>query len=483
MRGLMWFKEDLRTIDNLALYHASKHCRDGVIGLYVLDPGMWKLHEVAPVRIEFILRGLKELQTALDKLNIPLIIIEVKRTEIIPQKILDLARSMDAQALFYNKQYEANELARDQAVTELLEQKDMLVSSFHDQVILEPGKIITKQGKFFSVFTPYKRTWLKTFAMSDIKILPRPRVQDKLDLKIKSLIVPHSLSGLSSTIDPASWPAGECAALHRLKAFVSKNIFQYDTDRDFPALDGTSKLSPYLAAGMISPRQCFIAALEHNHHELDSGNKGVTTWLGELIWRDFYKHVLVAVPRISKHRAFQAATDEIKWDVNETLIKAWQQGKTGYPLIDAAMRQMHATGWMHNRLRMVTAMFLTKNLFQDWRLGEKYFMENLVDGDLSANNGGWQWSASTGTDAAPYFRIFNPILQSKKFDPEGKFILTYCPELKGFDKKSIHEPYRTLPELAAKQGYPKPVIEINQNRERVLKSYKKAGLKKSASSA
>jgi len=287
-------------------------------------------------------------------------------------------------------------------------------------------------------------------------------------LGIKSSTIPEKISGFSSDINPRLWPAGEKQADQRLDKFITEKLFDYDKQRDFPAITGTSRLSPYLAAGMISARQCFQAALIENKQQLDSGNKGALTWMSELIWREFYKTILMAAPRVSMNRPYKISADKIKWDFNQKQFDAWKEGRTGYPLIDAAMRQLKQTGWMHNRLRMIVAMFLVKNLFFDWRLGETYFMSQLIDGDLAANNGGWQWCASTGTDAAPYFRIFNPITQSKRFDPEGTFIRQYCPELSLLDNKVIHEPYRKPIFL----NYPKPIIELNTKRSKVLAAYK-----------
>jgi deoxyribodipyrimidine photo-lyase len=375
--------------------------------------------------------------------------------------------------LYFNRQYEVNESQRDQRVTAALQKQQIAVHSYDDQVILPPGSVLSQQGQPLRIFTPYKRAWYRVFSERTIKQLPAPKAQTPLALSLQPAAIPAKLTAFQSTVDPARWPAGQGAASKRLRQFVSHHLFQYDKERDFPALDGTSQLSPYLAAGMISPRQCFLAALEANQMELDTGNAGAVVWMSELIWREFYKHLLVAAPRVSKHKAYLEVTDNIVWDNNEKQLQAWQQGQTGYPLIDAAMRQLNTLGWMHNRLRMVVAMFLTKNLFFDWRLGEKYFMSQLIDGDLAANNGGWQWSASTGTDAAPYFRIFNPIRQSERFDPEGKFILQYCPELAGFNGKSIHEPYESLPLLAAAANYPRPIIGLNDKRSRVLAAYKK----------
>jgi deoxyribodipyrimidine photo-lyase len=222
---------------------------------------------------------------------------------------------------------------------------------------------------------------------------------------------------------------------------------------------------------VLSPRQCLHAALAANQGEFDSGNPGVVTWINELLWREFYKHILVGYPRVSRHRAFRLETEAVPWRHAPQELAAWQEGRTGLPIIDAAMRQLLATGWMHNRLRMIVAMFLTKNLLIDWREGERFFMRHLIDGDLAANNGGWQWSASTGTDAAPYFRIFNPISQSQKFDPDGHFIRQWVPELAGLNKRDIHDP-SSLGGLFAPSGYPRPIVDLSRSRERALAAFK-----------
>ncbi|MDR3491312.1 MAG: deoxyribodipyrimidine photo-lyase [Gammaproteobacteria bacterium] len=474
MRGLVWFREDLRTHDNTALYHAAKQCDEGIAALYIIDENMWIAHDTAACKIEFILRGLKLLQSDLDKLNITLYVLSVKSTASIPQEIHKLISIIQADALFFNRQYEINESRRDQSVEKHLSQYDISTYAYHDQIILPPGSVKTLQNTNYSVFTPYKRAWHTVFSQSDIKILPPPRIQDKLNLTNESK-VPDTLLKFKSDIDPTLWPAGQLHAKKVLQKFISDKLFHYDKDRDFPSIEGTSKLSPYLCTGMISARYCFLKALESNHNELDTGNKGATTWMGELIWRDFYKHILFNEPRVSMHQAYKTETDNINWNHDETLFSAWKSGQTGYPMIDAAMRQLNTTGWMHNRLRMVVAMFFTKNLFLDWRLGEKYFMSRLIDGDLAANNGGWQWSASTGTDSAPYFRIFNPIRQSERFDPDGEFIIQYCPELKMLTKKNIHDPSR---HGEIKMNYPKPIIELNKNRDKVLTAFKTCNIRK-----
>ena len=267
------------------------------------------------------------------------------------------------------------------------------------------------------------------------------------------------------------WPAGEAEALSRLETYLDKNIFRYAQDRNDPIIDGTSRLSAYLASGIISPKRCILEALKINNFELDAGEKGIVKWIDEIVWREFYKNIMFSFPRVSKGQPFQTYTKNIEWRFNEREFTAWKEGKTGFPIIDSAMKQMLSEGWMHNRLRMVVAMFFTKNMLHDWRLGEAFFMQNLVDGDFASNNGGWQWSSSTGTDAAPYFRIFNPLTQSKNFDSEGLFIKKHIKELKNVDKREIHDP---SPDIRESQNYPKQILDLKQSRLRAIDAFNKA---------
>lgn len=469
MKGLVWFREDLRLHDNMALYQAAQQCEEGIVGIYIIDAGFWKRHHMAACRVQFLLTGLLELSQNLQSRGISLLVKSVKKTKDIPALLYQTLKKYQLDALYFNKQYEIDEIRRDQMVRHYLKQRGINCYDFDDQVILPPGAVHTKQAKMFSIFTPYKRTYLKLLLSNQAKIpyYPLPRSQSLI--KIQSSKIPLKLAEFYSKI---IWPSGEKEAQRRLKRFIKNDLFSYHKTRDFPALVGTSLLSPYLAAGMISPRQCFLAALMANKGEYDGGNKGATTWINELIWRDFYKHLLAAMPRLSMHQAFRLETEKLKWRYNRKQLQAWQQGKTGYPIVDAGMRQLKQTGWMHNRLRMIVAMFLTKNLFFDWRIGEDFFIRHLIDGDLAANNGGWQWSASTGADAAPYFRIFNPLRQSERFDPQGDFIREYCPELRSFDSYSIHDPYQRAAKLAQQSGYPKPIIEFNLSRIATIKAFK-----------
>ena len=285
--------------------------------------------------------------------------------------------------------------------------------------------------------------------------------------------IPQSVKGFTPPTESlrALWPAGEGHAQQRLAHFANEQIHYYKDERDLPAVPGTSQISAYLAAGVISPRQCLHAALQNNHGEFESGSPGVFTWVTELLWREFYKHILVGYPRVSRHRAFRLETEFLPWRDAPEELAAWKEGRTGIPIIDAAIRQLLETGWMHNRLRMVVAMFLTKNLLIDWREGERFFMQHLIDGDLAANNGGWQWSSSTGTDSVPYFRIFNPLSQSERFDPEGRFIKHWLPELADLNKKEIHNP-SIAGGLFGIANYPRPMVDLKKSRERALTAFK-----------
>ena len=470
MRNLIWFRRDLRLVDNTALFNAAKHASQGVVALFVVTPEQWKQHNDADCKVSFWIENLRLLSTGLAKFNIPLLIKTCDWFEHVPEIVLKMAKKHKCLALFFNREYEVNELKRDARVGQLCRANDIDVRRFHDRVIVPPREIETKQGKFYSVFTPYKKVW-NTKALEYCKPLGKPAKQQ--EISVKASPIPNSVKGFDfSKHFGELYPAGEAEARKRMKRFATK-IAAYDQARDIPSLEGTSELSAYLAAGVISPRQCLKVALEAGEGEIDGGNKGATIWISELTWRDFYAHVMVGFPRVSKHIPFKLKTETIPWRDNQKDLTAWKNGQTGYPIVDAGMRQLNQTGWMHNRLRMVTAMFLTKNLLIDWRLGETYFMEKLIDGDLAANNGGWQWSASTGTDAVPYFRIFNPFSQSKRFDPDGEFIKRMCPELDCVPAKSLHDPGKlaaAIKELGV--DYPGLVVQYSTGRERALAAFK-----------
>lgn len=472
MRSLVWFRRDLRVADNTALFQAAQESDAGVIALFVITPGQWTKHDDADCKVKFWLDNLAALSIELAKLRIPLRIETSDSFSDIPPKIVKFARKHKCSTLYLNREYEVNELRRDNDVVTLCEKADIAVRRFHDRVIVPPLEITTKEGKSYSVFTPYRRVW-DTKALDFIDVVTKPRKQGELD--IQATRIPNKVPGFDFThARDDLWPAGEKEAHKRLRKFTSK-IAAYNNARDVPSTNGTSLLSPYLAAGVISPRQCLTAAMAANKGKI-AGSLGATTWISQLAWRDFYTHVLVACPRVSMHQPFKLKTNNLKWRTSKSDFEAWTQGQTGYPIVDAGMRQLNRTGWMHNRLRMVTAMFLTKNLLIDWRWGERYFMRNLIDGDLAANNGGWQWSASTGTDSVPYFRIFNPFSQSKRFDPDGTFIKKMCPELSDVPNSALHDPTKLSASIKALGlDYPDFVVDYNGGRERALKAFKSLG--------
>ena len=473
MRGLVWFRSDLRLDDNPALAAACEHSDRGVVAVYVFTPEQWQEHDWAPVKIEFVRRTLVELSGALEAKNIALRVLTVPRFADVPKAIAKLANDSGCDGLYYNEEYEVNETRRDEAVRERFESAVGEVHVFTDQCVFKPGEIRTGEGNFYTVFTPFRRTWYKAYENDPEAVTPIGKPRKLPEMVGKPDAIPEAIRGYEDVPAHADdWEAGEKESHRRLGAFLGKRIDAYKDERDFPAIDATSVLSPYLACGAISLRRCVHEAVEWNDGKLYKGSPGAVHWISELVWREFYKHILVGFPRVSMHRAFKLSTEKLRWNENEEHLRAWQEGRTGVPIVDAAMRQLVQTGWMHNRLRMITAMFLTKNLFIDWHLGERFFMRHLIDGDLAANNGGWQWSASTGTDAAPYFRIMNPYSQSKKFDPDGDFIRKYVPELAELDAKEIHDPSQLPPLMRSKIDYPDPLVDVSKTRRRAIEAFK-----------
>lgn len=471
MRSLIWLRNDLRTRDNTALTQACRQSDDGVVAVFAICAKQWEAHHWGAMKVDFVLRNLQDLAKSLSGLNIPLKLITTDTFDGVPRKLLQLATVHGCDALVFNQEYEVNETRRDRQVVRLFEKKGLSVEVCRDQVILDVAEIRTGTGGWYSKFTPFRRKWLAMLEASGPPAsLRKPRRQKPI--AIESDQIPDLVKRFAGHRRPDLWPAGETAAKKRLTGFVAGRIDDYHTARDVPAIDGTSVLSPYLAAGVISPRMCMESAMAANHGCAAGGRAGVDAWITELIWREFYRHILMGFPRVCMDRPFRETTDELPWRHDEALFEAWAEGRTGIPIVDAGMRQLADTGWMHNRLRMIVAMFLTKDLFIDWRWGERYFMRHLVDGDFASNNGGWQWSASTGTDAVPYFRIFNPFTQSRRFDPEGAFIRRYVPELAELDGAAIHQPTTSQ---ARRLGYPQPIVDRSRTRQHVVACFKSIG--------
>ncbi|KAA8741228.1 deoxyribodipyrimidine photo-lyase [Pseudomonas koreensis] len=466
---LIWLRSDLRLHDNTAL--AAAAARGPTVAVYLLSPQQWLEHDDAACKVDFWLRNLRELSSRLGELNIPLLLRTANHWDQAPAVLLELCVQLKIQAVHVNEEYGIHESQRDAAVAVALKTKGIAFHSYLDQLLFKPGTVLTKTETYFQVFSQFRKVCYERLHRSMPALVKTPGKQAKLN--IDSDPVPASVAGFATPSESLRtlWPAGEQEARRRLDTFADAQIDYYQSERDFPAKPGTSQLSAYLAAGVISPRQCLHAALQSNQGEFDSGKVGAVTWINELLWREFYKHILVGYPRVSRHRAFRPETEALAWRDAPDDLAAWQEARTGLPIIDAAMRQLLETGWMHNRLRMIVAMFLTKNLLIDWREGERFFMRHLIDGDLAANNGGWQWSSSTGTDSAPYFRIFNPLSQSEKFDSEGLFIKHWLPELAGLNKKEVHNP-ASAGGLFGVADYPAPIVNLGASRERALAAFK-----------
>lgn len=472
---LIWFRQDLRVRDHAALWHASQ--QGPCIGLIILSPEQWKMHHDAPIKINFYLRQLQQLKKELEQLNIPLIIQVTPYWKDIADYIGELSTQLNIENVYSNIEIGVNELKRDKTVQDFLNQQGKELFLFHDRTIFPLRSIRNHSQQPYQVFGAFKKACYSKLDISGLpQCYPTPEKQSAYPTsfsKINSL----TLEDIEAFFDPSVskeqqdlWPAGENFALEQLDVFIKDHLSDYKLERDFPNVRGTSQLSPYLNLGILSIRQCLQALFRAEHGNFHLTNEGQQTWLDELIWREFYQHILFDFPHVSKHIPFKKDTQKIKWNHNPEHLTAWQTGQTGIPIIDAGMRQLLKTGWMHNRVRMITAMFLCKNLLIDWRVGEQWFMEHLIDGDLAANNGGWQWCASTGTDAVPYFRIFNPIAQSKKFDPNGDYIRQWVDELAHLDNKTIHEPYsiKTNTQL----NYPKPIVDLKVTRLKAIETFK-----------
>ncbi|GAA6170966.1 deoxyribodipyrimidine photo-lyase [Colwellia sp. KU-HH00111] len=455
---LLWFRNDLRTHDNPALHHFMSIRSSSSPGkaIFFISEKQWQIHDWSPIKIDFILRHAHDLVAQLAQLDITLELIKVPDFSAQVTYLKKYCLTHNIQEVIANSEVEFNEQTRDQACID----QGISLTLFESDVIAPKGKILNKSGEMFKVFTPFKRAWLhhiKTFGF------------DYLGKPILNTVAADTQSKAPSL--SSGWPLATDYEKHTLGTFFQDKLINYQQDRDMPFIKGTSGISPYLAAGVISPRYV-LRALQHRSPDiLLAIDSPEFAWLNEIIWRDFYRHLMYHQQKLCKHQCFNSKYDAVHWLNNESLFNAWCQGKTGYPLVDAAMRQLNQTGWMHNRLRMVVASFLTKHLLIDWRKGEKYFMQHLIDGDLAANNGGWQWAASTGCDAQPYFRIFNPIRQSERFDPKGEFIRKYIPELVDIPNKDIHFPHGYIKKNGIERYWP-AIVDHKTARENALAFYK-----------
>ncbi|MBT0569868.1 deoxyribodipyrimidine photo-lyase [Curvibacter sp. CHRR-16] len=475
-RGLVWLRRDLRLQDNPSLHAATAQC-EAVWCVFVLDRTILDTLPRRDRRVEFILQSLRDLQAQLPA-HSQLIVLEGDPAQAIPA----LAHSLQVGAVFTGRDYEPAAVQRDRAVEQALQQNGIRLVSLKDHVLWEQAELLTQAGTPFTVFTPYYKQWLaRTLRQPQAPYQLEPAALQKLqgwDAQLhqaalsKHTALLHTgvpaLAALgfeSTNLSQLPIAPGEHGATQAWQDFVQR-MPHYHTRRDFPAIKGPSYLSVHLRFGTIGIRTLVQEAVAQHLQ----GIEGASKWLAELAWRDFYAQILAHFPHVVQG-AFRPVYDRITWESGataETRWQAWTSGQTGYPLVDAAMRQLLHSGYMHNRLRMVSASFLVKQLGISWQRGEAFFAEHLLDFDLSANNGGWQWCSSSGCDAQPYFRIFNPINQSEKFDPNGTFIHRYVPELQGLDDKHIHSPW-LAPHPPA--HYPSPMVDLKVARTETLARY------------
>ncbi|SDK19638.1 deoxyribodipyrimidine photo-lyase type I [Methylophilus rhizosphaerae] len=468
--ALVWLRRDLRDDDHAALYHALKR-HTQVYVAFVFDTDILDgLKDKQDRRIEFIWESVRELKQSLQSQGGDLMVLHGQAQQEIPA----LAQKLNVTAVYVNKDYEPVAIARDEAVGNALVAMGKTLQLFKDQVIFEQDEIVTQTGKPYSVFTPYKNAHLAKLNAFYLEAYPVKKYLRALaKINPEPMLELEMLGFYRTNLHALRLPTGMAGAQKLLTDFLDR-IDDYQEARNYPAVKGVSYLSVHLRFGTISIRQ-----LAHAAWQLAlAGNAGAATWLSELIWRDFYFQVCYHRPDLQLERqAYRLEYNALPFSNDTGWFEAWCEGRTGFPIVDAAMRQLNQTGYMHNRLRMVVASFLTKDLLIDWRWGEQYFAEKLLDFDFAANNGGWQWAASTGCDAQPYFRIFNPQSQSEKFDPQGKFIRKYVPELAALDAKRIHAPWavaskRNSVVASPALAYPVPLVEHAIQREQALVLYK-----------
>lgn len=481
--GIHWFRRDLRFYGNSALRKNWQVNEGKVVGLFCFDKKFLDRKDFSNNRFAFFLETLKSLKNDLKEMGSDLLVIDELPLEFFSKIKNYLNKNIELNLVTYNRDYEPFARNRDSELNDLFKASSIPFETFRDHLVFEPGEVVKEKNEPYQIYSPFARKWLEQLSTSDnharvnpdftgIKNLLKDKRPEKLfTLSCQEVFKPSLKDSLEDfllenkkNVTIQIPKAGRSEVIRCLESFKSK-IKKYSIDRDFPFEEGTSRVSTFLKNGSLTVPQVISYFKLQNDLNFKSENSQVK-FLKELIWREFYYHILYFYPEV-ENQSFIPKFKNICWVNDKTMFQKWCDGMTGFPIVDAGMRELKSTGWMHNRVRMIVASFLTKDLLIDWRWGENYFMKYLLDGDLAPNNGGWQWAASTGCDPQPYFRIFNPWLQSKKFDPKGDYIRKYVPELRELGLKQIHEPH--LSEL--KTGYPEPIVDHNLQRQKALTLY------------
>lgn len=455
--NLVWFRSDLRVLDNSALWNAINS--DELIACFLIPIKQWKSYGLGERKIQFVRESAEELKEKLASIGISLLIEEVGRFSSQEQKLKEICQDYNVKHIYWNNEYPLDERNRDQRVQDSLACMGVQIHRSDDNLILPPGSVRTLNGDMYKVYTPFKKAWISQVHGQPIDLISAEVEQKNFRGSSKS--ADYNEIGIYS---------GEQAALKAIDLFIEPRVSSYKDMRDIPSESGTSKISAHLSAGTISPRALLKRALDHNQGELNSGDEGIACWISELVWREFYFHLIYSKDSLSKNQPFKPETNNIGWNNSDADFNRWCDGLTGVPIVDAGMRQLNQTGWMHNRVRMIAAMYLTKNLFVDWRKGERYFLDKLVDADFALNNGGWQWSASTGTDAVPYFRVFNPFSQAARFDSDAKYIKKYVHELVDIPAKILHDEKKLS--MQKPEFYPAPVVDTRSSRSAAIDAFR-----------
>lgn len=478
MAVMHWFRCDLRLHDNPALAAAARDGAGVVLPVFVLDDALLTSSRMSAARVVFLLQSLRVLDTALRECGSRLVVRHGQPLNV----LAELVTSSGVDAVFFNRDYTPFARQRDDAVVAMLRERGVAVHTFQERVLCEPETLLTKNATPYTMYAPYQRRWHERVAETRDEWAPISRVPHLAPVPetVASQPIPEAID-LGHVTTQKMMAGGEAEGRRWLQHFVRASnpngMASYAKERDLLEPQTTARISPYLHFGCLSPASCIRAA--HAAGESDTAeHAGAERWLGELAWRDFYIQILFHFPHVL-HSAFKEQLNALEWDNNDAQFAAWCAGQTGYPIVDAAMRQLNSEGWLPNRARLITASFLVKDLLVDWRWGERIFLQRLVDGDLAANNGNWQWIASTGTDAQPFFRMFSPISQSEKADPQGTYIRRYVPELHALPTKYLHAPWTAPASVLQEAGirferdYPAPLVDHARQRERTLAMYRR----------